>query len=118
MLFFISPIVSDFKPPHSEKNVAKAGGHSDGERNGRRYYLPSDVDQYAFTKFTNIYFRAHVWGMKREPIKTPFLAKTNEADYQESLAIFKLVSILIVLNNNRLGAKQVPCLFLSLSCPK
>lgn len=30
--------------------------------------------------------------MKREPIKTPFLAKNNEFDFQESLAIFKLVS--------------------------
>ena len=29
--------------------------------------------------------------MKREPIKTPFLSKSKEADYYESLAIFKLI---------------------------
>lgn len=58
------------------------------------HHLPLDIDQHMFTKFTNVYFRSHVWGMKREPIKTPFLVKANEKDYQESLAIFKLVSLI------------------------
>lgn len=58
----------------------------------RELRLPSDIDQYAFTKFTSVYFKAHIWGMKRDPIKSPFLAKSNETDYQSSLAIFKLVS--------------------------
>lgn len=39
--------------------------------------------------------------MKREPIRTPFLAKSREADYQESLALFKL--ILRFMNDNNLS---------------
>lgn len=54
--------------------------------------LPADVDQHAFSKFTSIYFKSHVWGMKREPIRTPFLAKASDAQNQESLSLFKLVS--------------------------
>ena len=45
--------------------------------------------------------QAHLWGMKREPIRTPFLAKAKEADYQESLALFKL--ILRFMNDNNLS---------------
>ena len=29
--------------------------------------------------------------MKREPIKTPFLSKARDADYADSLAVFKLI---------------------------
>lgn len=29
--------------------------------------------------------------MKREPIKTPFLSKSRDADYSDSLAMFKLI---------------------------
>ena len=89
-LFFWVILFLDSPTFHSEKNIVKAVGNLDTQR--YHHKLPLDIDQYAFTKFTNIYFRAHVWGMKREPIKTPFLTKTNEADYQESLVIFKLVS--------------------------
>ena len=49
----------------------------------------------------NVYFKSHLWQMKREPIKTPFLSKSKESDYQESLAIFKL--ILRFMNDNNLG---------------
>ena len=45
--------------------------------------------------------QAHLWGMKREPIRTPFLAKAKESDYQESLALFKL--ILRFMNDNNLS---------------
>ena len=37
--------------------------------------LPHDIDYYAFSKAANIYFKSHLWQMKREPIKTPFLPK-------------------------------------------
>jgi len=43
--------------------------------------------------------------MKREPIKTPFLAKAKDQDYQDSLALFKL--ILRFMNDNNLsGTKE------------
>ena len=35
--------------------------------------------------------QSHIWGMKREPIKTPFLSKSRDADYSDSLAVFKLI---------------------------
>lgn len=44
-----------------------------------------------FTKFTNIYFKNHQWGLKKEAIKSPFLAKSNEQDSVEAVALFKLV---------------------------
>lgn len=56
-----------------------------------RTRLPADIDQYAFKKFTEVYFRSHVWGCKREPIRVPFLTKNNETDAQESVALFRLV---------------------------
>ena len=55
--------------------------------------LPRDLDAYSFTKFTSIHFRNHVWGAKTEPIDTPFLAKSCEADLQQSLVLFKLVCV-------------------------
>jgi myosin-15 len=42
--------------------------------------------------------------MKREPIKTPFLAKSKDIDYQDSLAMFKL--ILRFMNDNNLSGKK------------
>lgn len=48
--------------------------------------------------------QSHLWGMKREPIKTPFLAKSKDMDYQDSLAIFKL--ILRFMNDNNLSGKK------------
>ena len=70
----------------------------------KHHHLPQDIDHHAFTKFTNIYFKSHVWGMKREPIKTPFLAKAKDMDYQDSLALFKL--ILRFMNDNNLNGKK------------
>lgn len=70
----------------------------------RKFSLPQDIDHNVFTKFTNIYFKSHVWGMKREPIKTPFLAKAKDMDYQDSLALFKL--ILRFMNDNNLNGKK------------
>ena len=53
--------------------------------------LPFDVDQYAFSKFTNIYFNSHAWAMKKEPIKTSFLFKSSNFEVCQSLTLFKLV---------------------------
>lgn len=53
--------------------------------------LPLDIDQYAFSKFTNIYFNSHTWAMKKEPIKTSFLFKSSNFEVKQSLTLFKLV---------------------------
>lgn len=42
--------------------------------------------------------------MKREPIKTPFLAKARDQDYTDSLMIFKM--ILRFMNENNLSGKR------------
>lgn len=42
--------------------------------------------------------------MKREPIKTPFLSKSKESDYHESVAIFKL--ILRFMNDPNLSGRK------------
>ncbi|XP_037094410.1 unconventional myosin-XV-like isoform X2 [Pollicipes pollicipes] len=98
-LAFIFSRLDDWHPAHSDRNLMKIGAQVDPPE--ERFSLPHDIDYHAFTKFTNIYFKAHLWGMKREPIRTPFLAKSKEADYQQSLAIFKLV--LRFMNDNNLS---------------
>ena len=55
-------------------------------------------------QWTNIYFKSHLWQMKREPIKTPFLSKSKESDYHDSLAIFKL--ILRFMNDTNLSGRK------------
>lgn len=42
--------------------------------------------------------------MKREPINTPFLHKSKDADYMDSIAIFKL--ILRFMNDESLSPKR------------
>ena len=66
--------------------------------------LPSDIDYYVFSKVANIYFKSHLWAMKREPIQTPFLSKSRDSDFQESLAIFKL--ILRFMNDTGLSGRR------------
>ena len=45
-----------------------------------------------------------MWSAKKEAIKTPLLAKSNEADAQESLAVFKL--IMRFMNDANLAGKK------------
>ena len=66
--------------------------------------LPFDIDSHSFAKFTNIYFRSHTLGAKREPIKAPFLQKNSDAETAEALATFKL--ILRFMNDNDLSGKK------------
>ncbi|KAE8738384.1 hypothetical protein FOCC_FOCC016139, partial [Frankliniella occidentalis] len=101
-LAFIFSKLDDWQPTHTERNLVKVVGGVPPRPD--RYFLPNDIDYHAFTKFTNVYFKSHLWGMKREPIKTPFLAKSKDIDYQDSLAIFKL--ILRFMNDNNLNGKK------------
>lgn len=72
-----------------EKHLAKLSGPLPMMPMAKK--LPHDINYYSFSKVANIYFKSHLWQMKREPIKTPFLPKQKESDYFESLAIFKLI---------------------------
>lgn len=48
--------------------------------------------------------QSHLWGMKREPIRTPFLSKNRDADYADSIAIFKL--LLRFMNDTSLSGNR------------
>ncbi|XP_073998346.1 unconventional myosin 10A isoform X4 [Rhodnius prolixus] len=101
-LAFVFNKLEDWQPIHTERQLVKVVGHVvDKDDN---YTLPSDIDQHPFSKFTNVYFKSHVWGMKREPIKTPLLTKALDSDFAESLAIFKL--ILRFMNDDSLSGKK------------
>ncbi|KAK0170257.1 hypothetical protein PV328_010838 [Microctonus aethiopoides] len=101
-LAFIYSKLDDWQPTHTERNLLKVVGHTIPLP--INYSLPSDIDQHQFSKFTNIYFKSHIFGMKREPIKTPFLAKARDQDYTDSLMIFKM--ILRFMNENNLSGKR------------
>ncbi|XP_014481805.1 PREDICTED: unconventional myosin-XV isoform X1 [Dinoponera quadriceps] len=101
-LAFIYSKLDDWQPTHTERNLLKVVGQV--VPMNYAYNLPSDIDQYQFSKFTNIYFKSHIFGMKREPIKTPFLAKARDQDYTDSLMIFKM--ILRFMNENNLSGKR------------
>ncbi|XP_065213017.1 unconventional myosin-XV isoform X2 [Planococcus citri] len=88
-LAFVFNKLEDTQPVHNERQIVKVVGPVVEKK--EMYELPVDVDQHVFSKFTNIYFKSHVWGMKREPIKTPFLHKNKDSDYADSLALFKLI---------------------------
>ncbi|KAK3884845.1 hypothetical protein Pcinc_010904, partial [Petrolisthes cinctipes] len=90
-LAFILSKLSDWEGGEgSERNVGRCNTHTQAIPTAH-YSLPHDIDYHAFSKFTSIYFKSHIWGMKREPIKTPFLSKSRDADYTDSLAVFKLI---------------------------
>ncbi|XP_054281634.1 unconventional myosin-XV-like isoform X2 [Macrosteles quadrilineatus] len=101
-LAFIFNKLDDWQPPHSERQLVKVVGPV--VERPQPSTLPGDIDQHAFSKFTNIYFKSHVWGMKREPIKTPFLNKAKDSDFADSLALFKL--ILRFMNDDSLSGKK------------
>jgi myosin-15 len=88
-LAFVFSKLDAWTPVNTEKNLAKVSGRMPPAKSSLR--LPSDIDYYVFSKVASLYFKSHLWQMRKEPIKTPFLSKAKESDYQESLAIFKLI---------------------------
>ncbi|XP_044008895.1 unconventional myosin-XV [Aphidius gifuensis] len=107
-LAFIYSKLDDWQQIHTERNLLKVVGTVVQKYNSNNkstsLKLPTDIDQHQFSKFTNIYFKSHIFGMKREPIKTPFLAKSRDQDYTDSLMIFKM--ILRFMNENNLSGKK------------
>ncbi|KAK2585066.1 hypothetical protein KPH14_008582 [Odynerus spinipes] len=101
-LAFIYSKLDDWQPTHTERNLLKVVGQVIPMPH--TYALPQDIDQHQFSKYTNIYFKSHIFGMKREPIKTPFLTKARDQDYTDSLMIFKM--ILRFMNENNLSGKR------------
>lgn len=88
-LAFIYSKLDDWQPVHTERNVVKVVGAVPAPEVDRS--LPIDLDHHVFTKFTNIYFKSHLWGARKEALQTPLLPKASDADVTDSLAIFKLI---------------------------
>ena len=65
--------------------------------------LPSDLDYHAFSKAASVYFRSHLWGMRRDPVQTPFLSSSSSEGReteQDALALFRV--ILRFMNDEKL----------------
>ena len=90
-LAFVMSKLESWQPMNTEQNLAKVTGDVARKKKRKKDKLPHDIDYYVFSKVANVYFKSHLWQMKRDPIKTPFLSKSKESDYHESLAIFKLI---------------------------
>ena len=104
-LAFVLSKLNGWRPAgNGDKSLAKVAAADVAPKRKERLRLPHDIDYHAFSKVANIYFKSHLWQMKRDPIKTPFLSKSKECDRQESLAIFKL--ILRFMNDDQLGGAR------------
>ena len=101
-LAFVFSKMDSWQPVTTERQLARMSGPLPMMPVARK--LPHDIDYYVFSKVANIYFKSHLWQMKREPIKTPFLSKSKESDYYESLAIFKM--ILRFMNDTNLSGMR------------
>ncbi|XP_022921200.2 unconventional myosin-XV-like [Onthophagus taurus] len=90
-LAFIFTKLENFTPQHTEKNLIKLLG---GVKGGLKpLNLPKDLDTFDFSKFTSVYFNKIRFEPRKEPIPIPFLSKSSskDQDFQDSLAIFKLI---------------------------
>lgn len=90
-LAFIFSKLENYTPSHSDRNLVKVvGGIAGAPPN---INLPHDLDQFAFGKFSSVYFKGADFGHKREPITAPFLSKAaaRDQDFQDAVALFKLI---------------------------
>lgn len=55
--------------------------------------IPSDLDQFAFGKFSSVYCNGVPLHYRKDPISTPFLSRTasRDKDFQDALSLFKLI---------------------------
>uniref|UniRef100_A0A2A4K5C9 Unconventional myosin-XV n=1 Tax=Heliothis virescens TaxID=7102 RepID=A0A2A4K5C9_HELVI len=91
-LAFILSKLDEWQPPHTERNLAKVSGDVYAEE--ERVQLPRDLQQFAFSKFSSVYFAdgGHL-SPKKHPITRPFLAKAavRDQDFNDAVATFKLI---------------------------
>lgn len=90
-LAFIFSKLEGYTAPHTERNLVKVVGGINGVP--PNINLPNDLNQFEFAKFTSVYFKGADFGLKREPITTPFLSKAaaRDQDFQDAVALFKLI---------------------------
>ncbi|XP_063618998.1 unconventional myosin-XV [Cydia splendana] len=91
-LAFILSKLDEWQPPHSERNMAKVAGDVYAE--DERIQLPRDLQQFAFAKFSSVYFAdGGQLSPRKHPISRPFLAKAavRDQDFNDAVATFKLI---------------------------
>ncbi|KAG6448965.1 hypothetical protein O3G_MSEX005802 [Manduca sexta] len=92
-LAFILSKLDDWQPPHTDrKNLVKVSGDVYVEED--RTQTPRDLQQFAFSKFSSVYFAdGGQLSPKKHPITRPFLAKAavRDQDFNDAVATFKLI---------------------------
>ncbi|CAF4869828.1 unnamed protein product [Pieris macdunnoughi] len=90
-LAFILSKIEEWQPPHSDRNITKI---SDVYCEEERIQLPKDLQQFAFSKFSSVYFAdgGHL-SPRKLPITKPFLSKAavRDQDFNDAVAVFKLI---------------------------
>lgn len=90
-LAFIFSKIDGWTPVHGDRHLVKVVGTVPGPPTAAD--LPSDIDQFAFGKFSSVYCNGVKLAPRRDPITAPFLSRAaaRDHDFQDSLAIFKLL---------------------------
>lgn len=90
-LAFIFSKLDGWNSLHGDRHLVKVVGTVPGPPN--TFDLPSDLDQFAFGKFSSVYCNGVKLTPRRDPITTPFLSRaaSRDEDFQSSLAVFKLI---------------------------
>ncbi|CAH2231979.1 jg4040 [Pararge aegeria aegeria] len=91
-LAFILSKIDEWQPPHTDKNISKVSGEVHAEE--ERISLPRDLQQFAFSKFSSVYFAdGGQLSPKKHPITKPFLSKAavRDQDFNDAVAVFKLI---------------------------
>ncbi|XP_049869603.1 unconventional myosin-XV [Pectinophora gossypiella] len=91
-LAFILSKLDEWQPPHTERNLTKVAGdvHAEDER----IQLPRELQQFAFSKFSSVYFAdGGQLSPRKHPITRPFLSKAavRDQDFNDAVATFKLI---------------------------
>lgn len=90
-LAFMFSKMDGWSPLHGDRHLVKVVGTVPGPPTTQD--LPTDLDQFAFGKFSSVYCNGIKLAPRRDPISTPFLtrAASRDQDHQDSLAVFKLI---------------------------
>jgi myosin XV len=90
-LAFIFSKIDNYQPVHGDRHLVKVLGTIPGPM--KTSDLPSDLDQFAFGKFSSVYCNGIQLQPRKEPISTPFLSRaaSKDQDFQDAISIFKLI---------------------------
>lgn len=90
-LAFIFSKIETWTPVHGDRHLVKVVGTVPGPPVAAD--LPTDLDQFAFGKFSSVYCNGIKLQPRKDPISSPFLSRAaaRDQDFQDSLAIFKLI---------------------------